>query len=58
MACHACEQRRVEMRLMVEASTAWVQNPTGPSIPIILERLRREAMERGELDRVVARPGT
>ena len=54
MACHKCEQRRVEMRLMVEASTEWVKNPTGPGIPVILARLREEAMARGELDRVGA----
>lgn len=50
MACHGCEQRRVVMRLLAEASREWGRNPTGPSLQKIWQRLREEAITCGELD--------
>lgn len=38
------------MRLATEAFHEWTKTPTGPSIGDILARLRKEAIERGELD--------
>jgi hypothetical protein len=52
MACRACEERRVMMRIMAEASAEWTRNPTGPSIREVYLRLRAEAVERGELDAI------
>ena len=50
MACHACEQRRILMRLMAEAGRIWAFNPLGPNVHEIFDRLRLEAIARGELD--------
>lgn len=50
MACHACEQRRIIGRLSREAFVEWTKNPMTTRFMEILERLRREAIARGELD--------
>lgn len=50
MACAACERRRIEMRIIAEAGKAWIKNPTGPSLKEMTQRLREEAIRRGELD--------
>lgn len=56
MACVECERRRVEMRLMTEAAMEWIKNPTGPNVGQIHERLRGEAIARGELPNGIVRP--
>lgn len=43
------------MRLVVEAGKLWAQKPTGPNVGEILQRLRLEAIERGELDAITPR---
>jgi hypothetical protein len=50
MACAACERRRKEMALMLEATRQWTMQPMGPNIHEVYMRLRNEAAERGELD--------
>jgi hypothetical protein len=50
MACKSCEQRRVIMGIMAEATKLWMRNPLGPSIETIFARLRAEAIARGDLD--------
>lgn len=49
--CHGCEQSRVLMRIMMDAGKEWISNPMGPSLAQISQRLRDEAIARGELDK-------
>jgi hypothetical protein len=50
MICKACERRRKEMALMLEATRQWTFNPAGPNINEVYSRLRDEAIARGEYD--------
>lgn len=54
MACAECERRRQEMALMIEAGKLWATKPTGPSLAEIYQRLRNEAIARGEI-KIVAK---
>lgn len=56
MACEGCEQRRAEMLLMLEATKLWAQAPTGPNVHAIYLRLRKEAINKGELPDGIVRP--
>lgn len=46
--CLQCEITRFEMKLLGLATLEWAQHPTGPNITAVAERMRKEAIERGE----------
>lgn len=51
MACKACEERRILIKLLVQAGEQWVKNGCrGEHAIEIYQRLRKEAIERGEVD--------
>lgn len=50
MACTACERRRKEMAMMLEATRLWTMTPTGPNVHEIYTRLHDEARARGDFD--------
>jgi len=58
MACAGCERRRKEMAIMLEATKAWTANPVGPNVMTIYQRLREEAISKGELSDGIVGPTT
>ena len=50
MTCVGCEQRRKEVTLLLEATRTWMSVPVGPSVMEIYQRLRTEAIQRGDFN--------